>query len=334
MTPNEMAGIQPVRERQPVAVTRRNLSGLLASLAAAPAAAQQPSGRPQRIVVPYGAGGITDSIGRIVADSLRDQTGQVFIVENRAGAGGALGAELAARAAPDGQLLLVTELSALSVTPSLAHVSYDPEKDFAPIAMIAFGPLLLAMHPAVSITGLPDLVAQAGRLNLASAGNGSMGHLAAEELQRRLGTTWQHVPFRSGSEAINAVIGRHVDGFLLAAFAAVPYVADGRLRPIAVAAERRLASMPNVPTFAELGTPDFVRGSWQAVFAPAGTSAEVTRGLAERLRTILGRDEVRRRLAASGAEVAFMDPEALGRFLREDRARWQALIRAANIQVN
>jgi tripartite-type tricarboxylate transporter receptor subunit TctC len=312
---------------------RRALLACLACLAiSGPAVAQQ--ARPTRVVVPYGAGGISDAIGRTVAEALAEELGRPFVVENRSGAGGALGVDQVARAAPDGHTVLVTEISALSVTPALTRVNYDPLRDLQPVAMVAFGPLLLAVHPEVPVARLADIAAQGGRLNLSSAGNGSMGHLAAEELKGRLGTSWQHIPYRSGSEAINAVLGRHADGFLLAAFAAVPHVTAGTLRPIAVAAERRIASLPQVPTFAEIGMPDFVRGSWQAVFVPARTPPEVVRELAERLQAILAREALSRRLGASGADVAHMGPDALGAFLREDIARWGALIRASGIQAN
>jgi tripartite-type tricarboxylate transporter receptor subunit TctC len=304
------------------------LAAAVQALGAAPAAqaADYPA-KPIHIVVPYPPGGSADLIGRMVGERLAQSLGQPVVVDNKAGASGSIGSDAVARAAPDGYTLLVAISDTHAINPAvMPRLPYDPQKDFAPVALMATQPMLLAVGrnmPARTLGELVELARQKpGSLTYASNGKGGLQHLAMELFSRAAKTKLLHVPYKGAGPALSDVIGGQVDALFISLQGAGSNVAAGNLRPLAVAAERRLAALPGVPTLAEAGYPGLAITQWYGLMAPAGTPADIVARLNREVNAVLASHEVAEKLKAAGTEPAGGSPEQFRGFLAGEARRW------------
>jgi tripartite-type tricarboxylate transporter receptor subunit TctC len=314
-------------------------AALACLLAAAPATAgaQEYPTRPVEIIVPFAAGGGTDLIARLIAEGLGQRLGQSFVAVNRPGANTNVGTLAAIHAKPDGHTLLMASIG-LAANPSLyAKLGFDPLRDLAPIALIANVPTILVIGNALPADTLPSFVAyvkaRPGELNYASYGVGSGPHLAAELFQSVTGTHIVHVPYGGGGPAALGVIGNTVQMLFSSVVPVLGMVRGGSVKAIALAADRRLALLPEVPTFKESGV-DYVSGTWFGILAPAKTPAPVIARLQAAIHDMLGDPAIRARLTEQGAEIADLGPAQFADFLREETARLSTVIRRANIRLD
>jgi tripartite-type tricarboxylate transporter receptor subunit TctC len=316
-------------------LNRRTLLGAL-SLAALPAArAQDWPSKPIRLVVPYPPGGSSDIIARSISNVMSDSLKQSVIVDNKPGANGNLGADFVAKSAPDGYTLLLCDVGALAISPSVyPKLPLDPSKELRGVTMLAYSPHLLVVHPSVAANNLKELVALSKQkdLNFAVSGTGGAPHLAGVALQRAVGARWQYVPYKGGSQAITDTVGGTTQVMMNGMLATYPHVQSGKLKLLAVSKRTRMPLIGEVPTIAEQGVAGFESGSWQGVLAPKGTPEAVVQKLnAEFVRAIRSAD-VRARLAGQGAEVVTMTPSEQDRFFEAERQRWAKVVTQADIK--
>lgn len=314
---------------------------LLAATAAPlarPGRAQAWPDRPIRLVIPFTPGGTNDIVGRLVTDAMAALLGQPFVIENRGGAGGMLGSDVVAKAAPDGNNLLLGGSGSLTIS-SLVHarVPFDVATAFAPIGLIGAGPNVIVVHPSLPVRTLSDLqrVAREARppLAYASPGVGSTGHAAGALILQALGVEMEHIPYRGTGPVLNDLVAGRVQVFTNALAPLAPHIASGALRAVAVAGRRRSAAMPDLPTTAEQGFPAIEAATWFGLFAPAGTSPDRVERLHAALNAALSQPEVRQKLLEGGVEVeASESPAAFARFFAEDRARWAPVVQAAGMR--
>ena len=302
------------------------------------ALAQSWPAKPIRIVAPFPPGGTVDITARILQPKLSEAFGQPVVVENRAGAGGAVGTEAVARSAADGYTFLLT-LSSHTINPILYKLSYDTERDFAPVTMVASVPQLIAAHPDAPAKTLRELVAAAkarpGALAYASPGNGTPGHIAAELLKLKTGIDLVHVPYKGGGPALADTVAGQVPFLFLTAPAGIPSVRSGKLRALAVTTARRTPAAPEIPTVAEeLALPDYVVDSWLALFAPAGTPSAIVARVQKDVARVLKQPETRQRLVEQGAEPVGGTPEELAHVVSTELRTWAAVIRQAGIKAD
>jgi len=301
-----------------------------------PALAQYPN-RAVKLVVPFPPAGATDIVGRIVAQKLGEQMGQSVVVENKPGAGGSIGSDLVAKSAPDGYTLLMATSSTHSIGPALQKLPYDPLKDFAPITHVANVPNVLVVSPVLPVTSVKELIAYAkarpGQLNFASSGVGTIVHLNGELFKMLAGVDLVHVPYKGTALSIPDVANGSV-AMLFDSLASVqPHIKAGRVRPLAVNAQRRSALLPEVPTLAEAGMPAFDRYTWFGMFAPAGTPKEIVARVNAEVAAALKAPDLLERFAAAGAEAVGSTPEQFIERIKSDATRWAEVIRAANVKV-
>ena len=301
------------------------------------ALAQEYPARPIRFIVTYPPGGTVDITARIVQPKLSESLGQTVIIENRGGAGGALGTEAAARSAPDGYTFLYT-LSSHTINPFFYKLNYDVERDFAPVSLVVSAPQLIAANPNAPAKTLRELVAAArerpGFYAYASPGNGTPGHIAAELLKLRTGINIVHVPYRGGGPAVADVLAGQVPFLFLTASAALSQARSGKLRALAVTTRKRTASAPDIPTVAEeLNLPDYEVDSWCAMFAPAKTPAAIVARMQKEVARVVHLPEVKQKLVEQGADPVGSSPEELDRVVRTELKSWAAVIRDAGIKL-
>ena len=294
--------------------------------------------KPVRFVVPYPPGGGTDVIARIVQDRFQALLGQPIIIDNKGGAGGSVGSELAARAAPDGYTVLFT-LSSHTINPAIyPKLSFDTLKDFESIGTVASLPQILVANPQVPANTVAELVALAKAkpelLAYASVGNGSPGHLAGELFKLRTGTQMTHIPYRGGGPAVTDVISGQVPLLWVSIPAAAQFVKAGKLKALAVSTLKRSAAFPDVPTVQETGVPDFEVDSWYAMFVPARTPQPVIDRLNRTLNTIVAEPGIRDKLLAQGAEGVGGTPQTLTRIVAAEIPKWAKLAKDANIKAD
>lgn len=318
---------------------RRHLALLLSILTtlSATARADYPD-RPIRLVIPFTPGGTNDIVGRLVTEGMGARLGQPFVIENRGGAGGMLGAEVVAKAAPDGYTLLLGGSGSLTIT-SLVHprVPYDVATAFAPIGLMGQGPNVIVVHPSLPVRTLSELQALARRasppLSYASPGVGSTGHAAGALIVQTLGVEMDHIPYRGTGPALNDLIAGRVQVFTNALAPMLPHIQAGTLRAIAIAGRRRSEAMPDLPTTGEQGFPDIQAATWFGLFATGGTPPDRISRLHAALNATLAEPEVRRKLREGGIEVEPSEsPEEFARFFAEDRARWAPVVRRAGMR--
>ncbi len=301
------------------------------------ASAQNYPTKTVRIIVPYPAGGTSDILARLLSAKLNDVFGQTLIVDNRPGANGNIGADLVAKSAPDGYTLLLADLGALTISPSIYKLPFDVVKDFAPVTMVTYSPHLLAVHPAVPVKTVKELVALAkskpGLLNFAVSGIGGAPHLAGVAFEAQTGVKWTYIPYKGGSDAIIGLASGQADAIFNGMLATYPHVKSGKLKLIAVSSSKRVASIPDVPTVAEAGLKDFETGSWQGVVAAAGTPKDIVGRLNGEISRVLGTPDMKENLAKQGAEVYTMTPEQLGNWLKTEIDKWAKVVKAANLKL-
>lgn len=321
--------------------SRRQLLFLLACAAVLPAAHAQTGKWPEKpvhIVVPFAAGGGTDSMARMLAARLSEEFGQQFIVENRAGAGGTIGAEFVARARPDGYTALFVSASyAASSNPALYRTPYDPVKGIAPIGQIATLPLIIAVHPSVKAQNLRQLIdlarANPGTLSYGSAGNGGTLHLSAELFRQMAGIDLVHIPYKGTSQAVVDLLSGRIQVMFSDPTPVLTHIRAGRLRGIAVTTEKRHSSLPNLPAISEV-VPGYVVNSWFGMWAPAGTPTHIVLRLNQAIERILQRPDIQERLRADGNEPAYSTPEEFARIIERDIGMWSGVVKAGNIKID
>jgi len=295
--------------------------------------------KPVRLVVPYPPGGNVDSAARVISTKLQDALGQPFIVENRAGAGGMIGGEYVAKAAPDGYTLFVAANGPLLFSPVIfKRAAYNWQRDFTTIGSISFTPMVLQVHPSTPFMSLKELIDAAkrepGKLTMASPGAGTTNHLASELLQTTTGARWTTVHYKGNAPATTDLIGGQVQFNFDQVSVALPFIKDKRTRALAVTSLTRMPSLPDVPTFDESGFKGFEATTFTGLFAPAGTPKEIVSKLATALGRVLQDKDVVERFKDLGAEARAMRPEAFVEYLKAEDAKWTPIIKEANIKAD
>jgi len=303
-------------------------------IAAGLAHAQDYPVKPIRMIVPYPPGGGTDVVARIVNEKLSLELGQAIVIDNKGGAGGSVGTEIASKAAPDGYTILLT-LSSHTINPKLfPKLGYDVERDFIPISLAASIPQILVANPSVPASNLQELLAwmkaNPGKVNYASVGVGSPAHIAGELLKLKSGVQMTHVPYKGGGPAMTDVIGGQVQLAIVSMPAALQFVKAGRVKALAVASAKRSASAPDVPTIAEGGL-DVVVESWYGVLVPAKTPAPIVARLNAAMVKVLAMPDVKEKLFAQGAEAVSNTPAEFEAIIKEELGKWEYVIREAKI---
>ena len=312
----------------------------LAVLAAPAAATAQAQGYPNKtikIIVPFAVGGIADTFARVIGQKLADHWGQPVVIENKTGAGGNIGADLVAKAAPDGYTLLMSNIGTHAVNIHLMKsIPFDPVKDFVPIAHVLDAEGLMVVHPDVKAKSVGEVIAlakaQPGKLTYASGGTGTTSHLAGEMFKSAAKVDIVHVPYKGNSPAITDLVGGQTTMAFATMPTVMPMVKAGRLRALAVIGASRAAALPDVPTVAESGLPGFAVSNWIGLFAPAGTPMEIVKRVHAEVQKIMQSPEVVKRLETEGAKFVPMTAEQFADFQKAELAKWGKAIREAGIK--
>jgi tripartite-type tricarboxylate transporter receptor subunit TctC len=308
-------------------------------LAPSGAAAQDYPTRPVKIIVPTVAGGVVDVVTRLLANELTTRLGQSFFIDNRSGAGNTLGSREAARAAPDGTTLLMSSASGQVISPLIyKDAGYDPIRSFVPIALFAEGSIILVVNPKAPWQSVGQIVAEAkanpGKLNYGSAGTGTIPHLTGELFKATAGVDLVHVPYRGGSLTIADLIAGNINMTFEGSGPLLPHLREGRLRPLAVMSEARIADLPEVLTMVEAGYPNVLSTSWTGLFAPAGTPPAIVAQLNAAINAALATPELKAALGKLGNRPLGGPPEALTRKVDSDIQRWTPIVRALDLKAN
>jgi len=314
----------------------RILIALLCLFASLAQAQDYPS-RPIRLIVPFSPGGVADTSARVVAERLSARLGQQVLVENRAGASGNIGSQQVAQAAPDGHTLLLGFDGTMVINPWVfSKIPFDTLKDFAPVTKLGDATLIMVAHPSVPVKNMKELIALAkakpGTLSYGTSGTGGTPHLAGELLNQRAGITLTHIPYKGGGQAVGDVVGGQIPLVYTAIASAQQHVKSGRVNALGVSGAKRSSALPDVPTFAESGLDGFVVDSWVGIFAPAKTPRGIIDRLQRELAAILATPEVRERYAVLGIEPVGNTPEQFGEQVRADLAKWEKVVKQANIK--
>lgn len=310
------------------------IAALISSIG--PATAQSWPARPVRIIVPFAPGGGVDTVTRLLAQKLGEQTGSSFVVDNRPGGAAVLGTELVARAAPDGYTLL-TSAPEFSINPSIrTRLPYDPNKDFAYISQLTAGQFMLASHPSVPARTVKQVIAlakaQPDKLTYGSSGAGGINHLAGALFQSMTGIRWVHVPFKGAGPSIIGLIGGHIDFVFASTTGLVGPIKNGKLRAIAVTGQQRFGELPEVPTIDESGVPGYNVTGWYGFYAPAGTATEIVQRLHAEARRALTSPEIAEKLARTGNTPVVSTPAEFTAFVRAEIAKWARVIKESGIE--
>lgn len=295
-------------------------------------------GKPIRFILPFPPGGGTDILGRIIADRLTASLGQPVVIENRGGAGGNVGAEAAAKSAPDGHTIVLVAPS-LAISSSLySKLNYDPVKDFAPISLVATVPNVMVTHPSVPAQSLGEFIALAkgrpGGMNFGSGGSGTSNHLGGELFNIVAGVKLVHVPYKGVNLAMNDVLAGQIHLVIIGVPAAAPHIKAGRLRALAIIAPQRAPALPDVPTAAEAGLPNFEVTTWYGVLAPAGTPRPIINRLNAELARAMHAPELKERLAAMATDPVTSTPEEFADYIRQEIAKWGKVVRDAGLKAD
>ncbi len=319
--------------------------GLLCALAAALLCAQAPlafaqswPARTVRIISPFAPGGGNDMVARLLAAKFAEQIGGTYVVENRGGSGGLIGADIVAKAAPDGHTLLITSPE-FAINPSMrSKMPYDTFKDFAFISQLSSGQFMIACHPSVPVKNVKELLALArtrpGQLSYGTSGAGGINHLAGELLQSMSGIKWLHIPFKGAGPAMIAAMGGEVEFAFGSTIGMVGHIKNGKLRGVAVTGTQRYAELPQVMTVAEAGVPGYNVTGWYGLYAPANTSAEIVRRLHEESRRALSSPEIKDKLVKAGNEPVGTPPAEFAAFVRAEYDKWAKVIKQANLRID
>jgi tripartite-type tricarboxylate transporter receptor subunit TctC len=308
----------------------------LAAIASGVAGAQQYPSKTIRLVLPFPPGAPSDLVGRTIGQKLSEQMGQNLVPDNRAGAGGSLGLSIAAKAPPDGYTVLLTS-PAIALTPLLySNLSYDPVKDFTPVARLASIENVMLVHPSVPVRSLKEFIALArsspGKLNYGSGGPGTTNHLANELLKSLEKLDMVHVPYKGATVATTALMGGEVDEVIVSVASVLPLIKAGRVRPLAVLSEKRVPTLPNVPTSKEAGYPNFRMSIWYGMVAPAGTPREIVNRLYQEIAKAFADPVLRKHMASAGMEPWLGTPEDMGNLIRSEMGRYAKIIESAGIK--
>ncbi len=327
--------------------TRRFALGSIASavvlgaglLGGTSALAQAYPTKPVTIIVPFAAGGTTDILARIIGQALTAELGQSVVVDNRAGAGGNIGGQAAAKATPDGHTLFMGTVGTHAINASLyKKMPFDPVKDFAPLTRVANVPNLLVANPAQPYKSVKDLIAYAkanpGKVNFGSAGNGSSIHLSGELFKSLAKVDMQHVPYKGSAPAVTDLLGNQIGIMFDNMPSAIQHVRSGKLVPLAVTTAKRSPELPNVPTIAEAGVPGYEATSWFGMFAPAGTPAPVLAKLNAAIVKVLGQPDVKKKINEQGAEVYSETPEQFAAFIQAESVKWGKVVKESGASLD
>jgi tripartite-type tricarboxylate transporter receptor subunit TctC len=291
--------------------------------------------RPVRLVIPFPAGGSNDVVGRLVAAYLGERFGRQLVVDNRSGAGGVIGTEAVAKSPPDGYTLLLISM-AHAVNPWLYKLSYDPLRDFAPVALVAEGANVLVVHPSVAAHSVQELIALAkakpGELDYASAGIGTFQHLGGELFKLMAGVSMVHVPFRGGGPSMLSVVAGHTKVTFPSMAQTVPYIRSGALRALGTGGRMRSPALPDVPTTAEAGLPGYEAVNWWGIVAPAGTPRTIVDRLNSEIAAVQHSIEAQKLLAGEGATPVAMTPDAFGAFMAAETDKWGKVVKQGGIR--
>jgi len=326
-----------VKARPDAARALAGIAGAVFACCALAAAAQNYPAKPIRFIAPFPPGGSTDFLARIVALKMSESIGQQVVVENRGGAAGTIGVELASRAAPDGYTIVMGHIGTFGVNPTLyPKLPYDPVNGFAPITLLAMVPNGMVVHPSLPARSVKEFLALARakpkQLLYGSGGNGSAAHLAAAYFELLAKVELTHVPYKGTGPALIDLVAGQTSMMITGMPAVIPHVRSGKLRLLAVGTSKRLALMPEVPTIAEAGVPGYEATQWYGVLAPAGTPREIVMRLNAEMVKALARPEVREKLAADGAIPVGNTPEQFGAHIKAEIARWAPVVKASGAQ--
>ena len=309
-------------------------SFLILAMTSILACAQSYPTKPVRVVVPFSPGGVADSSARVLADRLSARLGQAIVVENRPGASGNLGTASVAAAAPDGYTLLLGFDGTMVINPHVySSLPWNTLRDFAPVTKLGDATLILVAHPSVPAKDLKELLKLKEKFSYGTAGTGSTPHLAGELLAQRTGIELTHVPYKGGGQAMGDVVGGQIPLVFTAVATAQQFVKSGRLKGLGVPAARHSGSLPEVPTFIESGLEGFVVDSWTGILAPAKTPGEILARLQKEIAAVLGEPDIRSRYATLGIEPVGNTPAQFAEQIRADLARWEKVVRQANIRI-
>jgi tripartite-type tricarboxylate transporter receptor subunit TctC len=317
----------------------KTLIGLVLLLLAAPwALAQNYPRGPVHVILPFPAGGGVDAAGRILVQKLSDSFGKTFVIENRGGANGNIGTEAAAKSASDGSTLLFTGAGFVTNPSLYKSVPYDPVRDFDPISLMALGPNVLVVHPSLPVKSVAELIAlaraQPGRIGFAGSGSGSTPHLAGELFNVMAGVQMVHIPYRGSGPAMIGLLAGEAPVMFLPAINAVPHLASGRLRALAVTSRERLAALPELPTVAESGLPGYESSQWYGLLAPAGTPAEVLDVLNARVANIMQSADMKARMTSDGLVPIGGSREQFAAHIKSEIGKWAKVISASGARVD
>jgi tripartite-type tricarboxylate transporter receptor subunit TctC len=317
----------------------RLLAACVIVLGAAGATAQPYPAKPIHLIVPFPPGGSTDIFARTIAHKLSESLKQQVLVDNRAGAGGAIGAEVVAKSPPDGYTLLMGHIGTLAVNPALyPKLPYDPVRSFAPVSLVASVANALVVHPSVPASNVSELLAYAranpGKLNYGSGGSGSAAHIAFEYFKQQTKIDIVHVPYKGTAPSVTDLIGGQIAMTMTGAPPLLQFVRSGKLKALGVSSLKRIEALPNVPTIAESGVKDFDATQWYGIVAPAGTPREIVLKLNTEIRAILQTKEMRERMLAEGAIAIPTTPEEFGNHIKSEIARWGTVIKSADIKAD
>jgi tripartite-type tricarboxylate transporter receptor subunit TctC len=309
---------------------------IAAAVTAGGALAQQYPSKPIRLIVPFTPGGSTDIVARIVGQKLGEALGAQVLIDNRPGAGGNIGVELAAKAAPDGYTLVMGHIGTFAVNPALyARLPYDPIRDFAPISLVAMVPNMLVVHPSLPVKSVKELIAlsrsRPGQLNYGSSGAGGTPYLAVEYFKLMAKVDIVHIPYKGAAPMIIDLIGGQLSLTITGIPPLLPHVKAGKLKALAVATSKRLPLLPELPTIAEAALPGYEATSWYGVLAPAATPKEIITRLNTEIVKAIARPDAAERLSGEGAEPATSTPERFGAFIKSEIVRWGRVIKAAGV---
>ena len=313
----------------------RTAIGLVVAVSASAAMAQYPA-KPVKIIMPYAAGGGNDIITRIVAQKLTENTGKVFIVENRTGAGGRVGYELAAKSPADGYTLVGTE-TGYNMLPALygAKLSWDAESDLVPVTQLANWSFVVVVSPKLNVKSFPELIeiarANPGKFNYGSAGNATINHAGGELLKREAKIDITHVPYKGMGEAVGGMLNGSIEIMLIGPAPVLTHINSGKMVPLAAASAHRSPVLPAVPSAAEIGYPRLLVGNWAGLSAPKGTPKAAIDWIRDEVVKVLAMPDVKERFASLGVEPSGMTPDQYGALMRSDADRWTEVIRAAGI---
>nr|WP_240636183.1 tripartite tricarboxylate transporter substrate binding protein [Caldimonas tepidiphila] len=315
-------------------------AGLLGAVPGVAGAQAAFPSKPITIIVPFSAGGTTDILARLIGQQLGPELGgQTVVIDNRAGAGGNIGAQAAARAAADGHTLFMGTVGTHAINASLyKKLPYDPVKDFAPLTRVAVVPNLLVTHPSVPFKTVPEMIAYAranpGKLTFGSPGNGSSPHISGELFKSLAKVDMQHIPYKGSAPAMSDLLGGQIDVMFDNMPSALPHVKSGKLRALAVTPARRSPELPSVPTLAEAGVPGYEATSWFGLYAPAGTPPQVLSRLHGALTKVLASPEVQKKIAEQGAEPVSETPEEFAAFMRRETEKWARVVRESGASID